>query len=273
MSAQQLLRMSEVTKQFGGLTAVSGFEATLHEDEIVGLIGPNGAGKTTVFNLITGVYQPTSGKIEVCQRDTQGLTPDKITALGVARTFQNIRLFKQMSVLENVKAAFNLSCEYGWAASIFRRGAFKRSEALIHARSMELLTLMGLAHDHDERAGALAYGEQRRLEIARALATGPKLLILDEPAAGMNPQETEDLMQMLHQIKARFGLTLLLIEHDMKFVMRMCQRIIVLDYGEIIAEGPPAQIRHNPQVIAAYLGDAADGVRLDAAAQPQEVTP
>ncbi|MCA9516231.1 MAG: ABC transporter ATP-binding protein [Myxococcales bacterium] len=250
-----VLEMRGVTKRFGGLTAVEGFEARLGEHEVVGLIGPNGAGKTTVFNLITGVYELTAGAIAVRGRDTKGLRPDQITSLGVARTFQNIRLFRRMSVLENVQTAMDLRLGYGILASVLRTRRFREREREITEKSRALLDLVGLADDADERAGALAYGEQRRLEIARALATDPRLLILDEPAAGMNPQETDELGEMLHVIRKRHDLTLLLIEHDMKFVMRMCERIIVLDYGRIIATGTPAEVRANPAVIAAYLGD------------------
>lgn len=250
-----LLEMRGVTKRFGGLTAVEGFEARLGEREVVGLIGPNGAGKTTVFNLLTGVYALSAGSIHVRGRDTRGLRPDQITALGVARTFQNIRLFRSMSVLENVQTAMDLRVRYGLLASVLHTPRYREREREIAARSRALLDVVGLAEAADERASSLAYGEQRRLEIARALATDPRLLILDEPAAGMNPQETDELGEMLHVIRAQHDLTLLLIEHDMKFVMRMCERIIVLDYGRVIATGTPAEVRANPAVIAAYLGD------------------
>ncbi|MFT5680612.1 MAG: branched-chain amino acid transport system ATP-binding protein [Myxococcota bacterium] len=256
--SEPVLEVAGVTKRFGGLTAVSNFSITLSPGELVGLIGPNGAGKTTVFNLITGVYTPTEGTIAVCGTDTAGLTPDRITALGIARTFQNIRLFDEMTVLENVKTAYNLRSDYGLIDAIFRTRRFKEQEAALHTRAMDLLTTMGLADDADERAASLAYGEQRRLEIARALATEPKLLILDEPAAGMNAQETDDLMAMIHDIRDRFSLTLLLIEHDMKFIMKMCERIVVLDQGCIIARGVPEAIKVDPAVITAYLGDESE---------------
>ena len=255
-----ILKVTGVTKRFGGLTAVSDFNLTLQPGELVGLIGPNGAGKTTVFNLITGVYTPTEGSIAVGGTDTAGLTPDRITALGIARTFQNIRLFDEMTVLENVKTAYNLRSDYGLLDAVFRTRAFREQEATLHERAMDLLTTMGLADDANERSASLAYGEQRRLEIARALATQPKLLILDEPAAGMNAQETEDLMEMIHDIRSRFDLTLMLIEHDMKFIMRMCERIVVLDQGRIIARGLPGEIKADPVVIAAYLGDEAEEI-------------
>ena len=256
--SEPILSVAAVTKRFGGLTAVSDFTIALHPGELVGLIGPNGAGKTTVFNLITGVYTPTEGRIAVAGTDTAGLTPDRITALGIARTFQNIRLFDEMTVLENVKTAYNLRSDYGLLDAILRTKRFREQEAALHTRAMDLLTTMGLAEEAQERAASLAYGEQRRLEIARALATEPRLLILDEPAAGMNAQETDDLMEMLHDIRSRFSLTLLLIEHDMKFIMRMCERIVVLDQGKIIARGTPEEIKSDPIVIAAYLGEEAE---------------
>ena len=250
-----LLEVRSVTKRFGGLVAVSDFSVRIEPDELIGLIGPNGAGKTTVFNLVTGVYSPTEGTISVCGAPTAGLTPDRITALGIARTFQNIRLFDEMTVLENVKTAYNIRAPYSLLDAVLRTRRFRAQEEKIHEDALALLEALGLRDDAEERAASLAYGEQRRLEIARALATGPKLLILDEPAAGMNAQETEDLMAMLRDIRERFSLTLLLIEHDMKFIMRMCERIIVLDQGRIIAKGTPEQIKTDPVVIAAYLGD------------------
>ncbi len=253
-----VLEVSGATMRFGGLVAVSDFSLTLAPGELVGLIGPNGAGKTTLFNLITGVYTPTEGRIVVRGTDTAGLTPDRITALGIARTFQNIRLFDEMTVLENVKTAYNLRSDYGLLDAVLRTRRFREQEAALHERAMDLLATMGLADDASERSASLAYGEQRRLEIARALATEPKLLILDEPAAGMNAQETDDLMEMIHDIRDRFDLTLLLIEHDMKFIMKMCERIVVLDQGRVIARGTPAEIKVDPAVIAAYLGDEAE---------------
>ncbi len=255
-----VLEVAGVTKRFGGLTAVSDFSIRLSPGELVGLIGPNGAGKTTVFNLITGVYVPTEGRIAVQGTDTAGMTPDRITALGIARTFQNIRLFDEMTVLENVKTAYTLRAGYGLLDAILRTRRFKVQEAALHTRAMDLLATMGLAEAAHERSASLAYGEQRRLEIARALATEPKLLILDEPAAGMNAQETDDLMAMLHDIRGRFELTLLLIEHDMKFIMKMCGRIVVLDQGRVIARGAPDEITVDPVVIAAYLGDEAEEI-------------
>ena len=250
----ELLSLSHVTKRFGGLTAVSDVSFALEEGEVVGLIGPNGAGKTTVFNLVTGVYQLSEGQIRVAGQSTAKKTPDRITALGVARTFQNIRLFREMSALDNVKVGFTSKTRYGLFAGFFRTKTMRAEEREVERQAMELLETMGLSHLAYEKAGSLAYGPQRRLEIARALATGPRLLILDEPAAGMNPQEKDDLAKMIIDIKRRFALTLLVIEHDMKFVMRLCQRIVVLDYGRVIARGTPEEIRRDPAVIAAYLG-------------------
>ncbi len=262
MSATPILRVEHVTKRFGGLVAVNDFDVTIMPGELVGLIGPNGAGKTTVFNLVTGVYVPTEGKVTINGTATAGMTPDRITGLGIARTFQNIRLFDEMSVLENVKTAYNLRSDYGLFDAVFRTKKFHKQEEDLHKKAMELLAIFSLDKDAHERSANLAYGEQRRLEIARALATEPKLLILDEPAAGMNPQETDELMEMLHDIRDRFQITLLLIEHDMKFIMRMCERIVVLDRGRIIAKGTPQEVKSNPTVISAYLGDSADGIEL-----------
>ena len=264
MTQTPLLEVKGVVKRFGGLTAVSNFNVTILPQELVGLIGPNGAGKTTVFNLITGVYVPTEGTIHVNGTPTAGLSPDRITALGIARTFQNIRLFEEMTVLENVKTAYNVRSQYSWFDSIFRTRKFREAEARVQHKSMSLLRTMGLDHVAEERSASLAYGQQRRLEIARALATKPNLLILDEPAAGMNPQETEELMAMIRDIRSRFNLTLLIIEHDMKFIMRLCERIIVLDRGKIIAKGTPQEVKSNPAVIAAYLGDSAVDIDLGA---------
>lgn len=259
---ESILHVEGLVKRFGGLTAVSDFNMAIRPGELVGLIGPNGAGKTTVFNLITGVYVPTEGAIHVAGEPTAGMSPDRITALGIARTFQNIRLFDEMTVLENVKTAHNLRSDYGILDAVLRTKRFKVQEEELHAKSMALLKTMGLDHQAHERSASLAYGEQRRLEIARALATQPKLLILDEPAAGMNPQETEALMAMIRDIRARFALTLLIIEHDMKFIMRLCERIVVLEYGKIIAKGSPAEVKNDPNVIAAYLGDSAADIDL-----------
>ena len=250
-----VLEVDHVHKRFGGIAAVTDFHLGIQEGEVVGLIGPNGAGKTTVFNLATGVYQPTEGRITVLGTPTAGMTPDKITALGIARTFQNIRLFEEMTVLENVLTAFNLRAKASILDSILRTKRFREEEAAQEKRATALLETFHLLDEANTRSASLAYGEQRRLEIARALATEPRLLILDEPAAGMNGQETEELMEMLHKIRQEFNLTLLIIEHDMKFIMQMCERIVVLDRGKIISEGTPAEVKADPVVIAAYLGD------------------
>lgn len=257
-----ILDVRGATKRFGGLTAVDGLDLRLEPGELVGLIGPNGAGKTTVFNLVTGVYDLTEGSVHVAGQDIRGLTPDRINRLGVARTFQNIRLFDQMTVRDNVIAACHTHEPYGLVDAVLRTKRYRDQERDVRGRADALLERLGLTADADEISDSLAYGEQRRLEIARALATEPKLLILDEPAAGMNAAETDELMAMLHGIKADFDLTLLLIEHDMKFIMRMCERIVVLDRGRRIAAGTPREVKADPVVIAAYLGDAADGIDL-----------
>ncbi len=249
-----LLEARSVTKQFGGLAAVSNFSVSVNPGELVGLIGPNGAGKTTVFNLITGVYDPTVGEIVFDGKVINPLKPYQVTALGMARTFQNTRLFKNLTALENVKIAGNIRSKAGLGAAICRTPRLLENDARLEATALALLEKLRLAHVADLRAGDLAYGLQRRLEIARALATQPKLLLLDEPAAGMNPQEKQELRELIREIRTEFGLTVMLIEHDMKVVMGLCERIYVLDYGQIIAHGTPEQIRSDPKVIAAYLG-------------------
>ncbi len=249
-----LLQLSNVTIRFGGLTAVSGVTATVGDRELVGLIGPNGAGKTTVFNLITGVYQPTEGRIEFSGEPTSGLKPFEITARGIARTFQNIRLFPSLTVFDNVRVAFHLHLAHDAVHSLTRGPKFQREEVELRERTRELLSIFSLERVQDEPAKSLSYGDQRRLEIIRALATQPKLLLLDEPAAGMNPAEKVELMKLIQFIQEKFQLAILLVEHDMKVVMGICQRIHVLEYGRKIAEGTPAEIRANPAVIAAYLG-------------------
>ena len=250
-----LLKIAKLTKEFGGLKAVSNFNMEINRGELIGLIGPNGAGKTTAFNLITGVYEPTSGQMDFDGKSLIGLKPYQVTQRGIARTFQNIRLFADLTVLDNVKIAYHFHVKYGVAESVLRVGRYYPEEDEIEAKALECLKMFKLDDRRDEIARNLPYGEQRRLEIARALAAQPQLLLLDEPAAGMNPQETHELMEMIRWIRDELKLTILLIEHDMSLVMGVCERIYVLDYGSIIASGTPAEIRSNPQVIEAYLGE------------------
>ena len=253
----ELLKAENVSEVFGGLKAVSDFNFHINPGELIGLIGPNGAGKTTAFNLFTGVYQPTTGTIMFDGKSIVGLKPYEITQRGIARTFQNIRLFSELTVLENVKIAFHFHVKYGLLESVLRIGRYFREEEQIEAESMKLLKIFHLEDKADEVAKNLPYGAQRRLEIARALAAKPKLLLLDEPAAGMNPQETKELMEMIRWIRKEFGLTVLLIEHDMSLVMGICERIYVLEYGMVIASGTPDVIKNDPEVIRAYLGAGA----------------
>ena len=255
--ASELLKATDVSEVFGGLKAVSDFNFHINKGELIGLIGPNGAGKTTAFNLITGVYQPTTGEITFDGKSIVGLKPYQITQRGIARTFQNIRLFSELSVLENVKIAFHFHVKYGILESVFRIGRDFKEEERIEAEAMKLLKIFHLEDKAGELAKNLPYGAQRRLEIARALAAKPKLLLLDEPAAGMNPQETKELMEMIAWIRREFALTILLIEHDMSLVMGICERIYVLEYGTIIAQGTPDVIKKDPEVIRAYLGGEA----------------
>ncbi len=250
----ELLKAENVSEVFGGLKAVSDFNFYINRGELVGLIGPNGAGKTTAFNLFTGVYMPTTGDITFDGKSIVGLKPYQITKRGIARTFQNIRLFSELSVLDNVKIAYHTNLKYNLVESVFRIGRYFREEEETEEEARKLLKIFHLEDKADEQAKNLPYGAQRRLEIARALATKPKLLLLDEPAAGMNPQETKELMDMIQWIRKEFGLTVLLIEHDMSLVMGICERIYVLEYGMIIAEGTPVEIQKNPEVIRAYLG-------------------
>lgn len=253
-----LLTVNQLTKNFGGLAAVSHVNITLEEQELVGLIGPNGAGKTTLFNLLTGVYEPSSGDVILTSNQQEnrlnGMKPYKIADMGLSRTFQNIRLFKDLTVMDNVLIAMNSKNKEGFLTSVLRLPKFYRKEAEMRQKVRELLAIFDLADKVDTLAKNLPYGQQRRLEIVRALATEPKILFLDEPAAGMNPQETADLTQLIRKIQQDFGLTIVLIEHDMNLVMDVCERIYVLEYGQIIAEGVPEEIKNNPRVIEAYLG-------------------
>ena len=250
-----LLKINNLYKSFGGLSAVINFNFQMESQELIGLIGPNGAGKTTVFNLITGVYKPDKGQIIFNDRDIAGLTPYNICKQGIARTFQNIRLFKDLSVMDNVKISFHKDISYNFLSTILRLPPFFRGEKDIEEKAIEYLKIFKLDNKRDEIASNLPYGEQRRLEIARALATHPVMLILDEPAAGMNPYETHELMELIKWLRHDFNLSILLIEHDMSLVMGVCEHIYVLDYGQIIAEGIPEEIRNNKKVIEAYLGE------------------
>lgn len=252
-----LLEVKDLTKNFGGLTAVGDVTMELHEGELVGLIGPNGAGKTTLFNLLTGVYEPSEGTISLAGTILNGKAPSKIASLGLGRTFQNIRLFKNMTVLENVLIGLGNHGKSEVFASFFRLPAFYKNEEALKTKAIELLKIFDLDGNADTLAKNLPYGQQRRLEIVRALATEPKILFLDEPAAGMNPQETAELTQLIRKIKEEFGITIILIEHDMSLVMEVTERIYVLEYGRLIAHGTPEEIRNNKRVIEAYLGGEA----------------
>ena len=249
-----ILDVRELGIDFGGLTAVDNFNLMIGRNEITGLIGPNGAGKTTVFNLLTNVYQPTRGSILIDGMPTAGKKTYQVNRMGVARTFQNIRLFKELSVIDNIKVGLHESMKYNLASSLIRLPNYWKEEKKCTERALELLDIFHMADLANVQAGSLPYGAQRRLEIMRALATGPKLLLLDEPAAGMNPNETDELMQTVRSVRDQFGIAILLIEHDMNFVMGICEEITVLDYGRVIARGDGKAIRNNPKVIAAYLG-------------------
>jgi len=249
-----ILQINELTKAFEGLVAVQTFSAELESGELCALIGPNGSGKTTIFNLITGIYEPTDGKITFKDRDITAMRPDQIAHLGIARTFQNIRLFKGLDVLGNVLVGYHLRLKADPFSAIFQLPNYNREEKRMRAQGMELLASLHLEHLASEDATSLPYGQQRKLEIARALATNPSLLLLDEPAAGMNSAESEELMTFILHIQDVFKLTIFLIEHQMRVVMGICPRIIVIDHGETIAEGSPEAIQNNQQVIEAYLG-------------------
>jgi len=255
---ESILDIRDLTILFGGLRAVGDFTMSVPYGGLYGLIGPNGAGKTTVFNLITGVYQPTAGDILYLGESLVGLPTHRIAQLGVARTFQNIRLFQNLTVLDNVRIALNKRAGYDLVESITRLGRFRRAERRLTERAQELLGVLGLEDRQLERARNLPYGEQRRLEIARALATGPRLLLLDEPAAGMNPAESESLMELIQSVRDQFNLSILLIEHQMRVVMGICEWITVMDFGEVIARGTTRDIQSNERVIEAYLGKRAD---------------
>lgn len=249
-----VLQASHLGISFSGLKAVTDFNIEIYPGELVGLIGPNGAGKTTVFNLLTGVYKPTEGEFFLDGKRMLNKSPHQMSKSGIARTFQNIRLFRTLSVIENVKAAFNQNMKYSLWAGVFRIGSYWHEEAEIDRKARELLSLFHIEHLADHVAENLPYGQQRKLEIARALATGAKVLLLDEPAAGMNPTETAELMEVIQTIRDSLHISILLIEHDMSLVMNICERLVVVDYGQIIATGTPDEIANNAQVIGAYLG-------------------
>ena len=250
-----LLSIKNLGIQFGGLRAVDEFNLEIEEGELYGLIGPNGAGKTTVFNMLTGVYKPTAGEIVLDGKNITGKKQIEINKLGVARTFQNIRLFSQLSVLDNVKAGLHNQYKYSTFSGIFRLPTFFKTEKKMNARAMELLKVFDLQDEADLLASNLPYGKQRKLEIARALATNPKLLLLDEPAAGMNPNETAELMDTIKFVRKEFDMTILLIEHDMRLVSGICEKLTVLNFGKVLAQGKTSEVLSNPEVITAYLGE------------------
>lgn len=249
-----MLQVKDVTLSFGGLVAVNHVSMEVRDGSITGLIGPNGAGKTTIFNLLTSVYQPTRGSILLKGVDTKGMTTAKVNKLGIARTFQNIRLFNDMTALDNVKVGMHNEIKCSFFTSMLHLPGYFKAEKKANAKAMELLDFMGLADIADQKAGGLPYGVQRRLEICRALASNPSIILLDEPAAGMNPSETTELMHQIRRIRDTFHIAIFLIEHDMNLVMNVCEGIVVVNYGKIIAKGTPEEIKNNPAVIEAYLG-------------------
>ncbi|MBS9775600.1 MAG: ABC transporter ATP-binding protein [Fusobacterium sp.] len=253
-----ILAAKDISIQFGALKAVSDFNLEIFENDLVGLIGPNGAGKTTIFNILTGVYNSTSGEYYFDGNLIKNSSTATLVKNGLARTFQNIRLFKYLTVLDNVMVAHNFNMKYGMLSGMFRSPSYWKEEKEIRKKSMELLKIFNLDKYAEQAAGNLPYGEQRKLEIARAMATNPKLLLLDEPAAGMNPTETEELMQTIKLIRDTFGIAILLIEHDMKLVLGICEKLVVLDHGTVLASGVPTEVINNPKVVAAYLGEDTD---------------
>ena len=257
-SESALLQVEDLSKQFGGIVALDGFNIQIHAGEMVGLIGPNGAGKTTVFNLLSGVLNPTRGQIYFDGRETTGRRPDENTFLGIARTFQNIRLFKELSVGDNIKVAFHMRLGTGFWQTLFHTPTYRRAELEIERKASEYLELFDLTAMRDTAAKNLPYGLQRRVEIARAMATRPKLLLLDEPSAGLNPSETDELKKVLQNIHRTYGLTIFLVEHDMKLIMNICQKIQVIDQGRMLAYGSPDEVRRNAQVVEAYLGKSTE---------------
>lgn len=254
-TAEPRLQVTDLSISFGGLRAVDDFNVTINKGELYGLIGPNGAGKTTAFNLLTGVYKPDQGKILLDGVDITGKPTIEINKAGIARTFQNIRLFKDLSVLDNVKVGLHNRYDYSTATGILRLPKYFKTEKAMNEEALKLLKVFDLDNEADYKASNLPYGKQRKLEIARALATNPKLLLLDEPAAGMNPNETQELMDTISFVRKEFDMTILLIEHDMRLVSGICERLTVLNFGRVLAQGPTAEVLHNPEVITAYLGE------------------
>jgi branched-chain amino acid transport system ATP-binding protein len=260
MAEEPILRANNVTIRFGGLMAVCEFNLEIRPHELLGLIGPNGAGKTTIFNMLTGVYKPTEGDITIGGVSTRGMKPYQITSLGVARTFQNIRLFKELTVLDNVKIGGHIHYKYSGTSAVLHTNRFHEAEDAAEMDALKLLDIFGLRARANDYARNLPYGDQRRLEVARALAARPKLLLLDEPAAGLNDSETRALMETIHDIRDRFDIAILLIEHNMELVMGICERIVVLNFGKTIAMGDPESIRSNDAVVEAYLGEPVEAL-------------